>query len=332
MKLYPLILLVLLGFSFLPLHLEVSANPAIFQSDSVRIVVLGSSTALGIGPFNPNNAWVIRYKNYLQGINPANEIINRASGGYTTYHIMPSGYLPPPNRPFPDNSRNISNALSWNPDAIIINLPSNDAAFGYSVSEQLANYDSVLAVADAANVPVWISTTQPRNLSTTGRQNLMNMRDSTFARFGDKAIDFWTDLAMPDGTINPIYDSGDGVHLNDAGHGILFNRVVAAGILDSLLSDLKISDPIPYQIQLHSNYPNPFNAQTIIQFSLPITSSIEIKIHNLAGAEIQTLIKSHLSAGEHRIPFEATNLASGLYFYSIISRNQSTSGKMILIK
>jgi lysophospholipase L1-like esterase len=332
MKLFSLILFIFLGISLLTSHSEVNANPILFQAESVRIVVLGSSTALGIGPYNPNNAWVRRYRNYLQGINPANEVINRASGGYTTYHIMPSGYLPPPNRPAPDSNRNISNALSWNPDAIIINLPSNDAAFGYSVSEQLANYDSVLAVADAANVPVWISTTQPRNLSASGRQNLMDMRDSTFTHFGDKSIDFWTDLAMPNGTINPIYDSGDGVHLNDAGHGILFNRVVAAGILDSLLSDLKIPESIPHQIQLYSNYPNPFNAQTIIQFSLPISSSIIIKVHNIVGKEVQTLIQSHLPAGEHRIPFEATHLASGLYFYSIVSNYQSTTGKMILLK
>ncbi len=332
MKMQLRILIIFLGVSLLTPHDEISADPNILQADSVKIVILGSSTALGIGPYNPSNAWVNRYRTYLQGIKPANEVVNRASGGYTTYHIMPAGYVPPPNRPLPDNSRNISNAVNRDPDAIIINLPSNDAAFGYSVSEQLANYDSVLAVSNAANIPVWISTTQPRNLSASGRQNLMEMRDSTFARFGDKALDFWTDLAMPDGTINPIYDSGDGVHLNDAGHGILFNRVVAAGILDSLLSDLSVPDPIPHQIQLHSNYPNPFNAQTMIRFSLPISSLIEVKIHNLAGEELLTLIESHLPAGEHRIPFEATHLASGLYFYSIVSQYHSATGKMILLK
>ena len=70
----------------------------------------------------------------------------------------------------------------------------------------------------------------------------------------------------------------------------------------------------------------------MIRFSLPISSLIEVKIHNLAGEELLTLIESHLPAGEHRIPFEATHLASGLYFYSIVSQYHSATGKMILLK
>jgi hypothetical protein len=58
----------------------------------------------------------------------------------------------------------------------------------------------------------------------------MAMRDSTLARFGARAIDFWTGLAQQDGSIDPAFDSGDGVHLNDAGHEILFRRAVDAGV------------------------------------------------------------------------------------------------------
>jgi hypothetical protein len=157
---------------------------------------------------------------------------------------MPDGNAPPAGRPSPDRERNITKALSLKPTAIIINLPSNDATSGYSVQEQLANYSAVLARANAQKVPVWITTTQPRNLSDAQRQNLMAMRDSTFARFGDKAIDFWTDIAEANGRIKSIYDSGDGIHLNDAAHGILFDRVVAAEVhsyaakQDSIFLDL----------------------------------------------------------------------------------------------
>lgn len=123
-----------------------------------------------------------------------------------------------------------------NPQHRVINLPSNDAAYGYSVAEQLANYDSILTTTKNRNIPLWITTIQPRNLSTDKRNNLMAMRDSTIARFGDKAIDFWTDLAGADGTIELHFDCGDGVHLNDAGHGVLFERIVGAGVLESLRS------------------------------------------------------------------------------------------------
>jgi hypothetical protein len=176
---------------------------------------------------------VNRYLAHAESLDADNRVINLAKGGYTTYHLMPRHHLSPEGRPRPDPCRCITMALHLDPDAIIINLPSNDAAYGYSLEEQLANYDSLLAGAGRRDIPVWITTTQPRNLTVQGRDNLMAMRDSTHARFGDQAIDFWTGLAMENGSIDPAYDSGDGVHLNDQAHRILFQRVVEAGILEA---------------------------------------------------------------------------------------------------
>jgi lysophospholipase L1-like esterase len=205
-----------------------------------HVVVLGSSTAAGAGASHPDSAWVRRYERNIQSLNPGNQVTNLALGGYTTYHIQPTGSAPPPGRPSPDPARNITQALSLTPDHIIINLPSNDAASGYTVAEQLANYDSVLARASAQGVPVWVATTQPRNLSTAGRANLMEMRDSTFARFGAYAVDFWSTLALPGGTIDPACDSGDGIHLNDDGHRILFERMAAEGIFGETAVDAEV--------------------------------------------------------------------------------------------
>ncbi len=208
------------------------------DAPAATIIVLGSSTAAGTGPSDIDNAWVNRYLIYAEGVDPHHRIINLAKGAYTTYHIMPRGFVPPEGRPKPDASRSITMALSLAPAAVIINLPSNDAAYGYSVDEQLANYDSILAVAQEEHVPVWVTTTQPRNLSAEKRRNLMAMRDSTFSRLGQRALDFWTDLAGADGTIESAYDCGDGVHLNDEGHGVLYRRIVAAGVLDSAVAQL----------------------------------------------------------------------------------------------
>jgi lysophospholipase L1-like esterase len=198
------------------------------NSDSVKIVVLGSSTAFGTGPSHPDSAWVNRFRAYVQNIWPGSEVINLAKGGYKTYHILPDDFAPPPERPFPDTLRNITEALSYNPTAIIINLPSNDATAGYSVQEQLGNYELILSITAESGIPVWIATTQPRNLSVAGRQNLMEIRDSTFVRF-ENPIDFWTGLAEANGNIKPEYNSGDNVHLNDSAHKILFERAVLVG-------------------------------------------------------------------------------------------------------
>lgn len=195
--------------------------------DSIKIVILGSSTAFGTGPSHSDSTWVNRFRAYVQSIWENSDVINLAKGGYVTYNILPDGFEPPQSRPKSDAQRNITKALSFNPTAIIINLPSNDASLDYTIKEQLANYDLVLSLTKLKNIPVWIATTQPRNLSLSGRLNLMEMRDSTFTQF-ENPIDYWTGLAEKSGNIKSEYDAGDGVHLNDAAHKILFERVVLA--------------------------------------------------------------------------------------------------------
>lgn len=214
------IMLIILCFTF-------NYSFADSKSASIKIVVLGSSTAAGTGPSHPDSAWVNRFRNYVQSNWENSDVINLAVGGYVTYQILPHGFAPPQSRPNPEPEHNITKALSYNPTAIIINLPSNDASQNYSIQEQLANYDTVLALAHSMGVPVWVATTQPRNLSLEGRRSLKEMRDSTFTRF-EHPIDFWTGLAEEDGNIKLQYNSGDNVHLNDAAHKILFERVVKA--------------------------------------------------------------------------------------------------------
>ena len=104
----------------------------------------------------------------------------------------------------------------------------NDAANDYTLQEQQDNFERAMHLADSANVPVWVSSTQPRNnLNSAQMVNLIAMRDWLLTRFGNKAIDFFTTLANPDGTINIVYDFDD-VHLNDAGHAVVAQKVQAS--------------------------------------------------------------------------------------------------------
>ncbi len=205
-------------------YAQQSPDPCLAQF-SFRIVVIGSSTAAGTGASVVDSAWVNRYRALQQSIRPANEVINLARGGYNTYHLMPSDLPPPANRPAPDTLRNITRALSFQPDAIVVNLPSNDAAAGYARAEQLANFDTIVQRATAAGVPIWVCTTQPRNFSAAQVQLQRDVRDTILARYAQRAIDFWEGVAGADGWIDPAFNSGDGIHLNDAGHRLLFGRV-----------------------------------------------------------------------------------------------------------
>lgn len=298
------------------------------------IVVLGSSTAAGVGPSKIDSAWVTKYKNYLYERNTTVKVINLAVGGYTTYDIMPTGFIPPPNRPAPKPANNITKALDYNPYAIIINLPSNDVTLGFTIAEQLANYDTILSLAGSHNIPVWVSTTQPRNFTVSQIQKQIEMRDSTYARFGEKAIDFWTEIADSNGRINPIYDSGDGIHLNDKGHAILFSRVVAKNIFEPLVLSVTENKNIFSDFELMQNYPNPFNPKTKIEFSILESGTYSLKIFNILGQEVKSLFDSYFEPGTFTTDFDAQGLTSGLYMYSLFNLNTNLilTKKMLYLK
>lgn len=198
------------------------------------IVVLGSSTAAGIGPKDAKNAWVARYQAHLAAHFPNVTLVNLAVGGQTTFEVQPTGYVPPSNRPAPVEGKNITAALRLNPRAIIVNLPSNDQASNYPLAEQLANYERLASMARDAHVALWVSTTQPRNFNAPAQiADLMQARDAINAKFAPRALDFWTPFAAANGFIKAGYNAGDGTHMNDAAHAILARIVEAAKIPES---------------------------------------------------------------------------------------------------
>ncbi|MFD1629266.1 GDSL-type esterase/lipase family protein [Pseudopedobacter beijingensis] len=193
----------------------------------IKIVVLGSSTAAGSGATS-GQGWVSRYTAYLKNLHPHNEVVNLAVGGYTTYDIMPDNYSVPPDRRQPKTNNNITKALSYNPDVIIVNMPSNDVGNGYPTNEIMSNYTVLKSLADAQNIPIYFTSTQPRNFTDNAkRQQQVEIKNATQINYPDTYIDFWTEIAETDGRIKAEYDSSDGVHLNNAGHEILYNKVIS---------------------------------------------------------------------------------------------------------
>lgn len=91
-------------------------------------------------------------------------------------------------------------------------------------------------------------------------------------------------------------------------------------------------DYIPSNFGLKQNYPNPFNPTTTIEFTIPITSYVSLKIYNVQGQEIANLVEENLSPGEYRKKFDSKNLSSGLYFYVLNSNAINISKKMIILK
>ena len=89
---------------------------------------------------------------------------------------------------------------------------------------------------------------------------------------------------------------------------------------------------VPELTKLHQNYPNPFNPKTTINYELPITNEIELSIYNLLGKKVATLVSEKQPAGRYQVEWDASQLASGVYFYRLDSGKFSDIKKMVLIK
>jgi len=94
----------------------------------------------------------------------------------------------------------------------------------------------------------------------------------------------------------------------------------------------QISSVIPERFTLDQNYPNPFNPSTTINFSLPNSGLVSLKVYDISGKEIANLVNENLTVGTYEYKFNAASLSSGIYFYTLKSDNITETKKMLLVK
>ena len=99
-----------------------------------------------------------------------------------------------------------------------------------------------------------------------------------------------------------------------------------------LITNIKNSINELRSFQLYQNYPNPFNPTTTIKYSIPERSSVELKVYDILGNEVALLVDEQRDAGYYELNFNASKLASGIYFYELKSENFIETKKMILMK
>lgn len=292
---------------------DVSDQPfTIFESNGKQftIVVLGSSTANGGGPSVKDSAWVWRYRNYLSNKRSDFSVINLAVGGYNTASILPEN----------NQENNITKALSLNPDAIIINMPSNDAAIGRSVQDQMANYNIIASRAAQAGVPLWVTTPQPRNFSQDKVQIQLDMIDATYAKFGEVfTVDFWTGFHTENGWMKPMYNSGDDIHMNDAAHKVMFERIVGENI-SGYLEDgpLNVNPELSGKVKV---YPNP--ASGMVKIEAGDSFRVEkVQLLSLAGRKVLE--------GNGSGSINVAGLAKGLYVLHVYTNKGRLYSKLIV--
>ncbi|HUI28941.1 MAG TPA: T9SS type A sorting domain-containing protein [Candidatus Acidoferrales bacterium] len=89
---------------------------------------------------------------------------------------------------------------------------------------------------------------------------------------------------------------------------------------------------LPIRFSLSQNYPNPFNPSTKISYGLPKSSFVTLKIYDVLGREVKTLVDERETAGDHAVTFNAGNLPSGVYFYRMTAGNFAETKKLMVIK
>ncbi|MBC7535617.1 MAG: hypothetical protein H7258_07995 [Ferruginibacter sp.] len=225
----------------------------------MKVVIMGSSTAFGVGASTYSNSWAGKTEAFLNrnttdGLDTV--FYNIASPGYDTYQEMPTGFVPPAGRPLPDEFYNVTKALSYNPDIVIINLPSNDISYGYSKAEMINNLRTMSSTIFANGIRrCYITTPQPRNdFDQDHRDSLLSLVDSVNNSFGPYAINFWDGLVTTDG-LSMLKDQyraiPSPIHLNDDGHNLLFERIKNSYIF-GLLGPVALQ-LTSFQAQLQNN-------------------------------------------------------------------------------
>ena len=94
----------------------------------------------------------------------------------------------------------------------------------------------------------------------------------------------------------------------------------------------EISGVTPSKYALRQNYPNPFNPSTIIEYSVPLSGHVTLKVFNTIGQQVVTLFDGNQNAGSYKVTFDGTGLASGLYIYQLQSENITLTKKFVLMK
>lgn len=205
----------------------------------------------------------------------------------------------------------------------------------------------------AVLVPDIIPPAKPTGLTLTLQANgkvMLTWRDNTDKDLAGYKIYYSSDAIGFGGTEanegpSPISVSTiDTMYLTGLTGGIMNRFAISAIDLSTNESDLsdtvsglitgvsQYSSKIPSNYALNQNYPNPFNPSTSIQFDLPRTGFTTLRVYNLLGQEVATLVNEMKSAGSYKVQWNAQNMTTGMYFYKLISGDVTQVKKMVLMK
>ncbi len=203
----------------------------------------------------------------------------------------------------------LSNGNKW------INIKCTGGGPQSNLSNKSAVGTKVKAKATINGVPVW----QYREVSSQNSFNSMNMLNVHMG-FGNASVIDSLIIIWPRG----LKETFTNVSLNN-----FYNATEGQGIVSDISNG---SILIPEGFKLHQNYPNPFNPSTLIGYQISDNNFVSLKIFDIAGKEISTIVNKNQPAGNYEVTFDGGGLSSGIYFYKLSAGDFSETKKMSLVK
>ena len=202
-----------------------------------------------------------------------------------------------------------------------------DSSKGVCAVENRQGYD----IFGASSVGMWIFGDNSRNeldfVFGSSPEKLVPI--DTIDWYGYKYIGMWRDNSDASTDVfkgfairhlqTSLFDSG----------GIYVDDIQVNGNVTGLHHDTMMH---PASFGLFQNYPNPFNPKTVIDYQIPIAGNVTLKIYDVLGREVATLVDGRQNAGNYAVSFDAGNLPSGIYFYRIIAGSFSSVRKLSVVK
>jgi photosystem II stability/assembly factor-like uncharacterized protein len=189
----------------------------------------------------------------------------------------------------------------------------------------------------------WMTTNNPDAPSTWVNGVAAIPNTDIIVGFDDVGVFYTTDLGETWGEITTPPETDTDYFLSGLFYGTDMGYVFTDNGLVLRFKDqvTAISDPeltnIPKTYRLSQNYPNPFNPETKISFTIPKAGDVTIKVYDIQGREVTTLVNASMNAGAHEVVWNGTNasgarVASGMYVYTMKSADRVLSKKMVLMK
>ena len=134
---------------------------------------------------------------------------------------------------------------------------------------------------------------------------------------------------MTDIYLTALVVSGGSIYAVDEG-GVQVRPLAQMGVSATAVKEIR--NEIPAKFSLSQNYPNPFNPTTTINYQLPVSGQVTLKVYDVLGREVESLVDKEQTTGTYSVTFNGNSLPSGVYLYRIQAGSFSQTKKLMLLK